>query len=225
MKSFFLLSLLVCLASVAAARSSKPAHCHPRNAPFTNGSLRITDYNGDALMPKTYLKAIQRKLVLSELNNATRFLLFECDAPRSEYAQPTLAPFRGSPYWLLKFAGQLATEDHRSCLTVKNSTLTIEECAEVYGEQFAAQWMHLAGQFVSHGGKARSTPEAEVVLQGNDVTGLKDTEGKQNFLALYIDSSGRPYPNASNFATRQGLLPFLMIVPLCTALSVMWGLT
>ena len=85
--------------------------------------------------------------------------------------------------------------------------------------------MHLAGQFVSHGGKARSTPEAEVVLQGNDVTGLKDTEGKQNFLALYIDSSGRPYPNASNFATRQGLLPFLTIVPLCTALSVMWGLT
>ena len=69
-------------------------------------------------MPKTYLKAIQRKLVLSELNNATRFLLFECDAPRSEYAQPTLAPFRGSPYWLLKFAGQLATEDHLSLIHI-----------------------------------------------------------------------------------------------------------
>ena len=196
---------LIHRAFAAPTQGGSAIHCRPSNAtdtlPATSVFLLYGEYLND------YPQGIQNKEDTKEQNtivkdgkllvtdlpytssnpNATRVQFFECEAPPG-YARPSekMAPIKKEVSPIQMTAGQIGTVDRRSCLTVRNSTVSMENCASSSGDDFAAQWMHIYDGDVSHAGKGGSNLEAEVVLQGDVVAVMKDREGKNSYMHLKL---------------------------------------
>lgn len=122
--------------------------------------------------------------------NATRFRMLECF---------------NSPFYEggLRGQGLLQTEEGHLCLTLKNGTVSMENCAVTEGDKFASQWVQIDSMLNPHGPQPfpdvghrdkEDGPEMrEAVLQHDAVVSLKNNTGNYPYYLLaLIDSAANP---------------------------------
>ncbi len=116
--------------------------------------------------------------------------IFTCNMSHAKYPAPPAT-------WAMnnkripdpaRLVGQLGTQDHRSCLAVKDDdTVAMEECATTDGDQLASQLMFFLENYVVHGYNSSSL-KADASLKGNALNSMKSISGKTEFGCLKLDA-------------------------------------
>lgn len=215
-------------ATAAAAPGPKQIHCRRRSdaalakaglsSALSNGSLVVAEWqnHGDIVSIKQNVQTRDGKLVLDHRSSAELdrdgelFHVLECrNVPADKY--PIVdGPFNPYNENLTRLGGQLATEDERSCVTVRNGTVTVEDCAQTVGDQLDAQWMSFIQNRVMHTGRRGSPAEAELSIQNDTVSAFVDPGKKPDFLSLNIQQGPGPeYPLYEDGARRPAQAPVL----------------
>lgn len=210
----FLAFLLATFATYSLAVGSKiscePAAGGPPNA-VVNGYLIVGKYQEGHLVNEKNIQPKMGKLVVDKrsktdlVNNGKKFQILSCSVPPS-YAPPSAAPFNLKDAPVL--AGQLSADDYPTCVTVKNGTVGMADCAKTDSDTFAAQWFHFVGNYMVHAGATGSPLEAKVTVKHNKLTSMSHPSNASSFVSLYLDES--PYDVHASDA-RQRISPPIIV--------------
>ena len=179
----------------------------------TNGSMTLGTCQYDGLQQKNSIVIKGGKLAVDKLDQpqAPKFQIFTCNVPDSRFPlPPEKGVFNISTPNGARLSGQLGTEDHRSCLTVKNGTVTLEDCAKKDGDQLASQWMYFFDNIVVHGNS--SALKGDVSLKGDTLDSMKSIAGKTEFGCLLLgtrqldDQLDKPSGSRGTFDRRTELV-------------------
>ena len=138
----------------------------------------------------------EKLLVVERPERATEFKFLECHVDSPDYASSqSVSKFYPKSGPLSGKMGQLVTGKGGQCLTVKDSSVSLETCAKSEGDQLLAQWMFVSEHFVAHAGKSSNPPGAEVILHNNTVATIQDFRPLKNYMGLGLlkpDDKGDP---------------------------------
>lgn len=207
LKTVLLVVTSLSTSAVAAPKKSENQTCHPAKSrgndndtqAITKGFLTFGENNfqgrSSPLVLHRNIQPVNGGLEVvtwdqAEIHNrGVQMQFLECNVPESKYSPPSKAPFKTMAEDTPVFAGQLATEDSRSCVTMKNETVSMEDCAKEDGDQLAAQWLHLVGNRLVFAGKAGSPLEAEVKMDGEKVKRFADQGLKDSYNVLFLENT------------------------------------